>query len=512
MRPQAGKPRRLGAILALVMASCVAAPVHSAVRNGTPASEGLAAWTAFQGCAAPETAGRRVFYLDPVHGEEAGTGTQRHPWPELARALRSHGAELRGGDVLLLLSGDHGDVRLDGDHRGWVKIMAAPGASPILRRVRITGEKWDLAGLTFRDDHPGPLVGIDQGAHDIVVENSRFLSADDAAAWTPQELNDRGATGLGSDGRNGTRCLTIRDNSFRYVDYGVRVTSDKTVLAGNFIDNFGADAVDFHGSDMLIAHNVITNAREAANNEHPDAIQGFQPGGAGWDPKPNAHVTIEGNLVIRQTDPKLPYPEGMQGIDAFDGDWTDLKVVNNVVVTNAFHGIFFSSVHGGLIANNTVLSDATATENHPPNAKGPMKLNGQRVWIGVGDRTHQGGPSNDVILRNNIAQSMQMVALPGEVKVDHNLVYHQWFQARPDDPHHPLSVTSTGDVGDHNRVDLGAPREFVHFDPATFQFDLHLRPRARAVGSGDAEAAPKVDIEGRARAERPDIGAYAFQP
>ena len=70
-----------------------------------------------------------------------------------------------------------------------------------------------------------------------------------------------------------------------------------------------------------------------------------------------SNILIDSNLVIRQTDPKLAFPTYLQGIDAFDEDWTNLTVTNNVLVTSACWGIGYASVHGGKIINNTVVAD-----------------------------------------------------------------------------------------------------------------------------------------------------------
>ena len=67
-----------------------------------------------------------------------------------------------------------------------------------------------------------------------------------------------------------------------------------------------------------------------------------------------------------------------------------LTVMNNVVVTSACWGIGFASVHGGKIINNTVVSDGLI----------PLPC---KPGVTVGDKTHDGLPSNDVIIRNNIA-------------------------------------------------------------------------------------------------------------
>ena len=56
-------------------------------------------------------------------------------------------------------------------------------------------------------------------------------------------------------------------------------------------------------------------------------------------------------------DAALSFPTYLQGISAFDADWTNVKVTNNVVITSTCSGIGFSSIHNGLIAHNTVVDD-----------------------------------------------------------------------------------------------------------------------------------------------------------
>jgi hypothetical protein len=53
------------------------------------------------------------------------------------------------------------------------------------------------------------------------------------------------------------------------------------------------------------------------------------------------------SLVVRQTDPKLAFPTYLRGSDTFDEDWTNLTVMNNVVVTSACWGIGYASLHRG---------------------------------------------------------------------------------------------------------------------------------------------------------------------
>jgi hypothetical protein len=49
---------------------------------------------------------------------------------------------------------------------------------------------------------------------------------------------------------------------------------------------------------------------------------------------------------------------------------------------------------------------------------------------------------------------------------------------------------------------------FVGFDPAKFVFDLRLRPGAIAIGAGNPEGTPPVDITGARRRSPVDVGAY----
>jgi hypothetical protein len=213
------------------------------------------------------------------------------------------------------------------------------------------------------------------------------------------------------------------------------------------------------------------------------------------------NVVIDSNRVIRQADPKLPFSTDLQGIDAFDGDWANLTVTNNVVVTSACWGIGFASVHGGKIINNTALSDGLA-----PTAGGCKPL------VAVGDKTHDGLPSNDAIIRNNIANGLNIYNVNPNMTMDHNLCLTidgrcsiiTYLKGKPN-----WGVSKPGQYGDHNVIVAGrGAGEFVKFDPASLVFDLRLRPGARAIGAGNPAEAPPVDITGTPRGPRIDAGAY----
>jgi hypothetical protein len=451
----------------------------------------------------------RTFYVDPARGSDSGDGSAAHPWATLEEVIRHHQQDFRAGDRLLLSSGDHGAAFINRQNQGFVTIAAAPGARPHVQGLMVTGAHWIFEGLAIQQARSGRLVNIAHGAQNIIFDHNHVSSQDDVRDWTPTDWNTKAAGAFNVDGRGGTRCVTISNNDVRNVLNAINLFAPDVLFEGNKIDGFGGDGIDYSGDNLVIAHNVLTNATGVASGQHIDGMQGFTPGGPGWVRHPYNHVTIDGNVVIRQTDPTLAAPVDMQGIDAWDDDWTNLTVVNNVVVTNTYAGIAFSSVHHGLIANNTVVSDEHRTVHAAPGAAKPLIMTGELVWINVGDRTHEGSSSNDVVLRNNIAQSILITSQPGATKADHNMVYHQWL-LRP--PYVPRAVTDgfAGPVADHNRVEPTLTKGFVRFDPKDYAFNLHLRAGSTAIGAGNPDGAPPVDIEGVTRKPPTDLGAYAY--
>ncbi|HEY1864118.1 MAG TPA: choice-of-anchor Q domain-containing protein [Roseiarcus sp.] len=234
-----------------------------------------------------------------------------------------------------------------------------------------------------------------------------------------------------------------------------------------------------------------------------DGMQGY-PGD--W-----TNIVIDSNRVIRQTDPNLAFPTYLQGIDAFDGDWTNVTVTNNVVVTSSCWGIFYGSMHGGKIINNTVLDDGTDAGTKNPAGKVVCHPS-----ITVGDKTHQGRSSNDVIIRNNIASNLTIYNLDPNMTMDHNicLVVHgkcqivSYVNGKPN-----WGVYKPGAYADHNTVDgRGATGTFRSFDPPKLVYDVRLKTGAGAIGAGHSAEAPTVDITGAPRGSQIDIGAHQYSP
>jgi Right handed beta helix region len=515
------------------------------------ASAGFAsAIQVYPGCAVPPTEFDHVWYIDPVNGKtqaEGGLGTRAAPWNSLQAAFSvqpgykgpllttapyrhlpaggagyvfepgPHSGPIEPGDEILLMSGNYGDVSTSDWNVGlrnptFVTIAAAPGQTPVFSFLAVVASTYLVfSGITVEgtaDSSPSharfPLVQVgpwrDKTGSNLVFTSMRISSADDTSGWTQADWRKRRRNGgIFTGGGADTPCVSVTESHISNVEFGVTVSADKMLVSGNEIDHFGDDGIDYFASNILITKNYIHDNLDLADGAHPDGMQGY--------PGKFSNVVIDSNRVIRQTDPNPPFPNFLQGIDAFDGDWTDLTVTNNVVVTSSCWGIGFGSVHHGRIINNTVLFDEWS-RRMPGNCK-PL--------ITVGNKTHDGEPSNDVIVRNNISNGLSIYSLDPDMVMDHNIC------AAIDGVCPILTILPDGTIdrgafkpgmhGDHNFVDRRrAEAQFIHFDPAKFAFDLRLKPGASAIGAGNPAQAPATDITGAARGNPVDAGAYRYKP
>ena len=520
-------------------AFCLAAAFGSLKANATEV---------YPGCAVPPTTFNHVWYIDPVNGKTAaagGLGTQAAPWnslqaafsvqpgyptPLLSSAPYRHpnpaspgsafspgGGPIQPGDEILLMSGDYGDVstsdwNLGLKNPGFVTIAAAPGQTPVLSFLAAVSSSYLVfSGIKVQgtaDSSPAhnrfPMVmtgsrGSALSASNLVFTNMQISSSDDTSGWTQADWRmRRRVVGVAAMGGADTTCVSVTNSHISNVEFGASVSANNMLFSGNDIERFGDDGIDFSASNILIIKNYVHDGVDLADGAHPDGLQGY--------PGKYSNVVIDSNRVIRQADPNLPFPNFLQAIDAFDGDWTNLTVTNNVVVTSSCHGITFGSVHGGKIINNTVLSDLWS--------RGADKC---RPLLMVGDKTHDGASSNDVVIRNNLTNGLLVYNLDPNVVMDHNIcltiaggcrILTYFPNGKPN-----WGVTRPGEYADHNIIDRrGAEAEFVNFDPLKFQFDLRLKSGATAIGAGSPVDAPAVDITGAARKPPIDIGAYRYDP
>ena len=429
----------------------------------------------YSGCSVPAPTPGHVWYIDPVNGKTpaaGGNGSQTSPWNSLAGVIAgAWGANVKvpgysrpllssvpynhivngqlvavadqlgnppvqPGDALMLMSGNYGDVGI-GDYNlpttnsDFVTVEAAPGQTPVFTTLLLDRtNKWvfdaiKVQSLFGTNGNTLALVFLtDQGPQypttDIIMENMQISSADSTAGWSQaqwvaQARNGFQVAGLAGNGKNGepyTSCISMAGSHIQNVRTGVIAAGNNFLFTNNVIDYFGDDGIDYAANNMAITHNTLHDNLNIGDGNHEDAMQGQNgalPPGVAYNAFSN--ILIDSNLIARQTDPQLAFPQYLQGIDAFDEDWTNVTVTNNVVITSACWGISFSSIHNSLIAGNTVVED------------GRFSTPGCIANISVGGATHEGPLSTNTAVRNNLTSQLNIDNRDTGVTADHNVVH-----------------------------------------------------------------------------------------
>lgn len=501
----------------------------------------------YSSCTAPPTTFRQVWYIDPVHGQTTaagGNGSQAHPWNSLQAVFltqpgyaapllttvpytrNSAGALVTGpkagpiapGDEVLLMSGNYGPIVIgqylvEISNPSFLTIAGAPGQTPVLTSLTIAAvNKLAFSGLKVQNTATSPyqaaLVAIgDAGAayptSNIVLSNLLISSADSTAGWTAAQWNSNARDGFSakSSGSYNTKCVSMTGSHITNVRNGMVAGSNLSVFSGNEIDHFDEDGIDFVGTSLAITKNYIHD-NLMANANHNDAMQGVI-GAAGPTGHNYANILIDSNKVIRQTNSAPAFPGYLQKINAFDEDWTNVTVTNNIVISSGCNGMSWGSVHTGMFANNTVVNDGLI-----PQSGGCMPN------IQISDKTHEGSSSNNVILRNNLTSVLALCLCAATIEADHNVVLKPAAGPAIAWPVNGVFqyLGNPGTYANNNIIDSGgATGEFVNFQPSSLAYNVMLKAGAQAITGGISTSAPTVDILGVKRVPPTyTAGAYSY--
>jgi parallel beta-helix repeat protein len=347
--------------------------------------------------------------------------------------------------------------------------MAQQGHTPKVASLELrSGCKWIVYGLTISPSFASTYSKktlIEFASHswtgpswDCIAEACTAYSVPDASGWTREQWDTLSCNGMSIPGNR----IVARDNHFKNVNFGISVTGDSCLVEHNIVESFAGDGLRGLGDYGTYQYNVIKNCY-AVNINHDDGFQSWSLGDNGVGTGVVYGIILRGNTIINYEDINQPFRGTLQGIGCFDGMFEDWLVVNNVVITDHWHGISLYGATNCVIINNTVV-DPNEERPGPP-------------WIMISDHDN-GTPSTGCFVRNNLATDFDISSQ--DVTVDHN-----------------IEIENYDDF-------------FVNY-PAG---DLHLKEGCAAVDSGSPDMAPAIDRDGNPRpyGDGIDVGAYEYKP
>lgn len=408
------------------------------------------------------------YFLDPTRGRASNSGTRTEPLGSLAEVAASD-RTFAAGDVLILLAGHHGAPVLRTQNPGVVTVRPDPGARVTLRQLTIQNARnWHVLGLEISPSLESPYQRVTMvsitGGSDNTVEDCNAYSVPDSSAWSATEWDTLSCNGANVSGTRNT----VRGCHFRNVNFGISTSNTSTHcrVERNVVENIAGDGLRGIGDYSVFEYNVVKNCY-AVNANHDDGFQSWSTGSAGPGTGTVRGVVVRGNWILSYEDPNQPHRGSFQGIGCFDGVYEDWVVENNVIITDAWHGIAFYGARNCRIVNNTVVDRTTVDSGVP--------------WIMV--TAHKNGtPSTGNIVRNNLTSDLRTDS--GSSTVDHNLV----------------------------------SRDYARLFRDWAMFDLHLAPSSPAIDAGSSALAPAIDgdalprpIDGDSSGSAAwDIGAYEY--
>lgn len=413
------------------------------------------------------------FYVDPVLGDDlSGDGSASHPWASIQYVVdsrvdctdkygtpRNPGAQVRGGDAIVLVgaSGHDQDLDITGCfNSAWVTIRAQTRQEPRLASVHFRGgEYWRLDGLNFVNDQAGIMVRIDDhGTHgparNIQIFNSRFTSGQ---LPTVQDWFDHVSDGMRLYSASGP--VVARCNEMIRVAMGFVAGGSSIDVIGNTVEYFSRDGIATGGHVNRFIGNRIFDAVDLGDGHHDDFFQSHM----GANPDTSSDVEITGNVFMNRYTSAQPAGtwSPTQCLSGFeDGPKRRLRITNNLCKADHWHGITWYDTHDSVIVNNTVVSGSDYP-GLPAGSEGWPS----RTWIsieGTGNTVR-----NNITSRNLSGGDHNLEPLPGEV----DLYFANWMG-----------------------------------------LDLSLAAGSPAIDSGARDGATTHDLLGVRRDEDPDVGAF----
>jgi hypothetical protein len=407
-----------------------------------------------------QPAAAATYYVAPIGASFPGTpnGSIDHPFTSTDTAFSS--GKIVGGDTLLLMDGSFGMLRVQASYTTPVTIKSQNNRNAQVDSIYVlnSGRNVIFQNLKVWPNNSATrqrtLVTTTSSTSNIQFISLDIRSRRDAynyINWTAADWANFASSGVMIDGSNSL----VRQSNFTGVYFGIVLSGADNLVAGNTIDGFSGDGLRGNGPRGVFRDNIVQNCANFDGN-HADGFQSFSNGSI-------PGLVIERNTFVEwKHNPTHPLRCEMQGIGMFDGEYTNLTIINNVIAVGNGHGLTVNGAHGARIINNTVLNIDGIQPGYP--------------WIGVYP-ARNGNVPTDVIVANNAAMGYA-----------------------------GATNKANGVLFTHNRT----IRNVNWAMPGWRTFNYVPRAEIRWKDAADPAYAPALDVlrHSRPEGEGPDIGAY----
>lgn len=332
-----------------------------------------------------------TFYVAPLGTTQSCTidGSQTCPFLSVSSAFSS--GRIKAGDVVNLMNGDHGILKLTNagfDSTVTIQALNANQAHVEYIAIQDGSRNLTIKNLNVWPSNPyqyiGTLAYTSGGSSYITFDGLDARAGQDAGNypnWSATEWASRAVDGAMLNGKNSV----VKNSKFTGVRFGIALLSADQTAQGNTVDGFSGDGMRGQGNNGKFLNNRVSNCVTIDDN-HSDGFQSFTT--------PDAPITgllLDGNTIIEWSNTTAsPLRCWLQGIGMFDGFYDNLTIRNNVVAVRMGHGISVFGTRFTTITNNTVVWADGVANSYP--------------WISV--YAHKNGtPSTDVVIANNLAMS-----------------------------------------------------------------------------------------------------------
>ncbi len=421
------------------------------------------------------------YYADPVNGNASNDGSMQFPWGSMESLLASSQI-LSAGDVVCLLSGDHGAPRvIDRNYSSDVVFTVPRNESAQISGLQIVRS----SGIVFESIAIDAAQSIDPSldekdrfivvggvdSHYISFLNVSLQSANSIDSWTKEDWYKRAKSGFDMRGTN----IIVRNCRVKNTYHAISLRGDNSEISHTLVDNFAGDGIRGLGSFSLYEHNTV---RDAYVNDyaiqHDDMFQAFD---LSDDPKIEG-VVIRNNQFIQFLDPITEFvvsndlvSRDVQGVIITDGYADTWLVENNLVVVDHFHGITLYGARHSRVQNNTVVQSANTSDTDVP-------------WIRLTVQTKTGHDNFDNIIRNNLAAMFTTA-----------------------------EYSDTSVVENNSDIDQASQSDYRRFFRDYDNQDYQLAANSPAINAGVNLQLADTDLAGGVRLQRGtvDTGAYEYQ-